>query len=246
MTTQADSPITHDQHDQFQDRGFLWVDNLITDAERQWLGEIYDRAFDPEFKHEKLKRHNLGGTVEGRQVLPQVLGPHAAFPELVESAFHQRLLTVARGVLGQEARFRSDHMILKPAGYGAATPWHQDQAYHPPDKTYRNVNVWIPLSGATEESGCLHFVPGSHRYDVLPHEVIETPGGHALAALGQEYWQANSVAVPCPVGSGTLHHSYLLHYAGPNQSDTDRRAYIAVFICEPQPRQRPLVMPWKE
>ena len=41
------------------------------------------------------------------------------------------------------------------------------------------------------------------------------------------------VAVPLPPGSVSAHHSYCLHYAGANQGNTPRRAWIVVFRCDP-------------
>jgi Phytanoyl-CoA dioxygenase (PhyH) len=213
----------------FHEQGFLRVDGILSGPERKLLGEVYDRAFDPGYQNPDLDRKNLGGTVAGRQILPQVLNPSAVFPDLRVAPFQARLLALARTLLGGDVVRYNDHMILKPGGYGAATPWHQDQAYHPPTHRYRNVNVWMPLEDASLQNGCLHFVPGSHRSVVLPHHVVETAQGTALCALGQEYWNLNSVAVPCPAGSATLHHSYMLHYAGPNPTPVPRRAYIVVF-----------------
>ncbi len=137
-------------------------------------------------------------------------------------------------------------MILKPAGYGIATPWHQDQAYHDPTQHYRNINFWLPLDGATVEGGCMHFVPGSHRAPVLPHQHLQPDDPQtALVAQDQDYWSLNGVPVPCPVGSCSLHHSYMLHYAGSNRTQLPRRAYIVVFGCPPTPARRPWRLPWR-
>ena len=32
--------------------------------------------------------------------------------------------------------------------------------------------IWIPLQAATLENGCMQFVPGTHRQEVLPHHLI--------------------------------------------------------------------------
>ena len=58
---------------------------------------------------------------------------------------------------------------------------HQDQAYHDPAMAYKGVNFWMPLDDATVESGCLQFIPGSHKLDVLPHHSINRdPRIHGL------------------------------------------------------------------
>jgi len=234
-------PVSEKDRLFFTDQGYLRLDGLLEEEERLWLLGLYDELF------EKTDRKQLGGIDdEGRETLPQVLGPSKKVPELLETKFHARMATAARMLLGEEASYQSDHMILKPAGYGVATPWHQDQAYHDPRFRYRNVNFWMPLEDATIENGCMQYVPESHQGPVLPHTWL-VPGDRksAMVATDQEYWQANSVAVPCPAGSATLHHSYLMHHAGPNRTDRPRRAYIAVFSLPRTERERPWVFPWK-
>lgn len=44
------------------------------------------------------------------------------------------------------------------------TPWYQDEAYWLPEIPDRRSNsVWLALDDVTLESGCMWFVPGSHR-----------------------------------------------------------------------------------
>jgi hypothetical protein len=235
-----------DTRQRFLDDGFARIDQAISDDELVKLKSIYDWCFSNDADGQ-VNRKALGGVDEqGRQALPQVLGPAEARPELRELAYYQRCRQIAADIFGQEVDQRSEHMILKPAGYGVATPWHQDQAYHDPSQFYRNINFWLPLDGATVEGGCMHFVPGSHLGPILPHEHL-VPGDKqsAMVAQDQDYWSLNSVAVPCPVGSCSLHHSYALHYAGPNTTDLPRRAYVLVFGVAPVPAKRRWVLPWQ-
>ncbi|MCZ7645564.1 MAG: phytanoyl-CoA dioxygenase family protein [Planctomycetota bacterium] len=55
-----------------------------------------------------------------------------------------------------------------------------------------------------------------------------------------------AVACPLPPGGASLHHSYLLHYAGPNRSETPRRAYILTFAVPPAPRREKRVFSWQQ
>ncbi|MCH2155552.1 MAG: phytanoyl-CoA dioxygenase family protein [Opitutales bacterium] len=138
-------------------------------------------------------------------------------------------------------------MILKPAGHGAATPWHQDQAYHAPGQHYRNINFWLPLEGATVAGGTMQYVSKTHTGTLLPHRYL-IPGDRqsAMVADNQDFWSANATALDCPVGSVLLHHSYCMHYAGPNLTDIPRRAYIAVFAAPALPLDEPYVLPWQK
>jgi ectoine hydroxylase-related dioxygenase (phytanoyl-CoA dioxygenase family) len=239
-----DKVINQQQKNQFLEDGYIRLDQVIDADELLWYSKFYDRVF-----HEApgTARKNLGGTdAQGRDLLPQVLSPSKSHPELKETRYLKRLLAIARFILGPEAAFSHDHMILKPGGYGTITPWHQDQSYHDPAYRYTTINFWLPIEDATTENGCMHYVRGSHRAGlVLPHRyLIEGDRKAALVALGEDYWDANGIAVPCPAGSVTLHHSYALHYAGPNRTDKARRAYIAAFSLPPRKLEHPFHLPW--
>lgn len=103
--------------------------------------------------------------------------------------------------------------------------------------------MWIALDDATVESGCLHFVPGSHRFAVLPHRHIgDDPSIHGLAADGVD--ASGAVAVPVAAGGATIHHCRTLHYSGPNRTAQPRRAYTHEFQTPPVESERPAERPW--
>lgn len=236
--------INENLKNQFLDDGFIKLDGVIGKDELAWYSDFYDKIFS---EGSGANRKKLGGTdAQGRDALPQVLGPSNTYPELKDTPYLKRMLAVSQFILGPEAVFSHDHMILKPAGYGAVTPWHQDQAYHDPTFYYTNINFWLPIEDATVENGCMHYMRGSHRGVVLPHRFLNDDPKAATVALGEDYWDANGTAVPCPAGSVALHHSYTLHYAGANRTDRPRRAYIAIFKVAPQKRKYPLRFPWQE
>ena len=238
--------INEDLKSQFLENGFIKLDRVIGTDELAWYSELYDKLFNEDTA---AKRKELGGRDDkGRDALPQILSPSKTYPELAETPYFQRLQAISRFILGPDANFLHDHMILKPAGYGAVTPWHQDQAYHDPAYRYTSINFWMPIEDATPENGCMHYVRGSHRSAiVMPHRhLIEEDTQTAMVAFGQEYWNANGEAVPCPAGSVTLHHSYTLHYAGPNRTAQPRRAYIIVFGLLPRKSNHPFHFPWRK
>ena len=128
------------------------------------------------------------------------------------------------------------HAIRKPAKDGAATPWHQDEAYWDPAYEHRGLSIWIPLQPATLENGCMQFVPGSHHLGVQPHQLIN-PDSHGLELQSLELVE-EAVACPLPPGGATIHFSRTLHYAGPNTSTEPRRALIMGFNAPGVPAAR--------
>lgn len=101
-------------------------------------------------------------------------------------------------------------MILKPAEYGAETPWHQDEAYMDPTWETGGLSIWMPLDAATVDSGCLHFVPGSHLGGVVTHSHIRQD--RSVRGLTTDRVDpAQAVAAPIPAGAATVHDCRTLH-----------------------------------
>lgn len=53
-------------------------------------------------------------------------------------------------------------IVLKPAGHGAGTNWHQDNAYFGILDPTQGVGMWVSVHDATVANGTMHVVPGSH------------------------------------------------------------------------------------
>ncbi len=231
----------------FHENGFLTLDPITDETELSRLRAAYDRIFADRAGREKGDQFDLGGAdEEGKEAaLPQILGPSQYAPEMKHGLFRANALSVVRQLLGDGANATGEHAIYKPAGVGAATPWHQDEAYWNPALNYNAVSVWMPLQEATVENGCLWFVPGSHRGEVMGHQPI---GGdarvHGLEMLVAE--TGSAVACPLKPGGVTIHANRTLHYAGPNTSGTPRRALILMFGAESSPRDTPRRFPWNE
>ncbi|MGI4745855.1 MAG: phytanoyl-CoA dioxygenase family protein [Janthinobacterium lividum] len=161
--------------------------------------------------------------------LPQLLDVRNFAPELTRTAFFRNASDIAKSLLGPDATFKADHALMKPSSDGAATPWHQDDAFRNLDSEYNEISIWLALQDTTRENGCMGFVPVSKGDEILPHRWV---GGdrriHALECY--DGWSAEDV-VWCPLSSGdcTVHTNRVLHGAGPNVSKQPRMAYVLVF-----------------
>ncbi len=136
-------------------------------------------------------------------------------------------------------------MIFEPAHVGNVTPWHQDQAYHDPEMDERSINFWITLDDADALNGCMHYAPGSHVHDVLPHHRIgRDPSVHGLEVDDPEVFAEGAAACPLKAGGCVLHLAKTLHYAGPNRTARQRRAYILIVHAPPVRRLVPVDNHW--
>jgi ectoine hydroxylase-related dioxygenase (phytanoyl-CoA dioxygenase family) len=224
--------LTEDQIAFYRDNGYLAVTEPLTSPDEiARLVEIYDDLFRRRVGRETGDQFDLAGTDEEgvEESLPQILGPSRFAPELTQGLLFANAQAIAKQLIGPDCAFGGDHAIFKPAGRGAATPWHQDEAYWDPGLKYNSFSVWIPLQEATVENGCMQFIPGSQKWEVQPHHSIgHDPRVHGLE-IDLDVDMAEAVPCPLPPGGATFHDSRTLHYTGANQTEIPRRAYILGF-----------------
>jgi len=219
--------ITPRQVEFFHENGYLALDSITSVDEVAWIRGIYDHLFSIRAGREEGNQFDLAGTdEEGKEAaLPQILDPSKYAPELKTAKCLTNALSITRQLLGPDAVHGGEHAILKPGGSAVPTPWHQDEAYWDPSFRYNSLSVWIPLQEATIENGCMWFVPGSHKQDILPHRSIgNDPRVHGLELDVAGFDLSQAVACPIPAGGATFHLSSTLHYTGPNLTDQPRRA----------------------
>ncbi|CAN5370197.1 N/A [soil metagenome] len=242
--------LSDDQISQFERDGFLVVDGFTTPKECAGVKGIYDRLFAERAGRETGNQFDLAGSdEEGKEAkLPQILSPHVYAPELTETLAWANAGALLRQIYRTDEVGFGDHAILKPAHNGAPTPWHQDEAYWDPAQDYRSLSIWLPLQDTSIDMGCMWFVPGSHRQEIIDHRPI---GGdvrvHGLEvdpALGFDF--SSAVVCPLKAGSVTIHYSRTLHYAAGNHTDEPRRAWILSGGAPGLPRKGPKrEFPWQ-
>ena len=130
-------------------------------------------------------------------------------------------------VLGEDVLVFSASFFVKEPRTTSYVSWHQDLHYWGLEGD-DEVTAWIALSPATPESGCMRFVPGSHRESVDHRDTFHADN---LLTRGQEIAvevdEADAVDVVLRPGEMSLHHGRVFHASNPNRSD-DRRIGLAI------------------
>ena len=147
-----------------------------------------------------------------------------------------RVLDVVEALIGPDILLYNVTYIVKEPGSTAHVSWHQDLTYWGFDGDAQ-VSMWLALSPATAESGCMRMVPGSHRHGRRDHQVTDDAAN--VLFLGQTVTGvAEGEAVLCPLASGqaSFHHGWTLHASMPN-TGRDRRIGLNVQYIAPQMRQ---------
>jgi ectoine hydroxylase-related dioxygenase (phytanoyl-CoA dioxygenase family) len=225
--------LSKEQIQFFNEQGYLRLENISPPNEVEFLKSVYDRLFAEKAGHRQGAYFDAVSPDEDDntpQTSPQIIDPVLFAPELKKTIFRANALAIAKQLLGSKAYGTFEHAILKPPGIGAPTPWHQDEAFrldYAPG--YDEISIWMPLQPVDTNSGCLEFLPGSHRQPVLRHAPLgNDPRIHALTCV-DSFDKTKAVVCPLPAGGCTIHHTRTLHHSGPNISPNPRRAYILAF-----------------
>lgn len=194
------------------------IRDLLSHADVSEVERLLDRGFEPQsLTSSQVSSAPVSQQHQERDHLVR------RQPLLRSSGAFVRCHGVARRLIGRTAAYVYDHAIYKPPVNGAGTPWHQDEAYGSNGAGWTSVHFWIPLQDVDETSGCMRYVPASHRAGRLLHQA----DGRVLRHEG-EY---DGVAHACVmrVGDVVVHHPRTLHSASGNSAYTTRKAWIIHF-----------------
>lgn len=153
---------------------------------------------------------------------------HVRYPWAAELVRHPAILDVIEDLIGPDILIFNSTFFIKEAGTDGITAWHQDSTYFGLDPQ-EHVSGWVALSDASEEAGCMEFLPGSPGLGQLRHaaKVLPNSINHASQTVVEPFDEAGAVAVPVLAGSFSCHHTRVMHQSGPNRSD-DRRIGLGI------------------
>lgn len=157
---------------------------------------------------------------------------HALGAWRVSRSFHDLLFNPAftfpsRQLLGGPVRFWHDQLFVKPARDGGVVAWHQDYSYWTRTKPMAHLTCWIGLDDSTSENGCVHYVPGSHKWNLLPRTDLANDMEAIFGVLTDEQKrQFKPVAIEMKRGEASFHHPMMVHGSFENRSGNPRRACV--------------------
>jgi len=150
---------------------------------------------------------------------------------------NDNLIAAASSVLGPNLMVWSSGMFIKEAKSSKIVSWHQDLTYWGLNNS-EETTCWVALSSANKESGCMKFIPGSHKEQIVPHS--DTFDDNNLLSRGQEISvtvnEQEATYIELKPGQASMHHGHLFHASGPNKTD-DRRIGCAIRYIKPSMKQ---------
>ena len=160
------------------------------------------------------------------------LGGWLVEPALHDLVFHPAATVPAAQLLGVERlRFWHDQVFYKPPRHPGVVAWHQDFSYWTRTLPMNHVTINVVLDDTSLENGCLHYVPGSHRWPLLAPvsfgQDMESFRDLLPAELRERF---RPVPVPLRAGEASFHHPLTVHGSHENRTSRPRRAAVLNYM----------------
>jgi ectoine hydroxylase-related dioxygenase (phytanoyl-CoA dioxygenase family) len=90
-----------------------------------------------------------------------------------------------------------------------------------------HLSCFIALDDTTRENGCLEYVPGSHRWELLPITGLAGKLNAIEDVLDEDQKaQFKPVAIELKRGEASFHHPLMIHGSRENTTGLPRRAAV--------------------
>lgn len=220
--------LTDDQVSEFHSQGYLAGIKVLDDAQIETLRSELSGLMQKSHPANSLfYEYNSNESQDPNTALFHALGAWRAEPGFHDVLWHPAVLMPMAQLLGGPIRLWHDQLFCKPAKHGGVVAWHQDYSFWTRTVPLAHLTCWIGLDDSTRENGCLHYVPGSHRWNLLPQTGLTGNMEEIMTVLTPEQKAAfHPVPIEMKRGECSFHHPLLVHGSYANYSDRQRRATL--------------------
>jgi ectoine hydroxylase-related dioxygenase (phytanoyl-CoA dioxygenase family) len=221
--------LTDDQVAFYHENGYLPGVRILDAAQVEALRAELAEWFEPDHPGRELwYEYHTNESADPDRVLFHALGAWRIKQGFHDLLWHPAFSVPAAQLLGGPVRFWHDQLFCKPARHGGVVAWHQDYSYWVRTKPMAHLTCWIGLDDSLKDNGCVHYVPGSHRWDLLPVTGLAGDMEAIRGVLNDEQWEAfnRPVAVELKAGEATFHPPLMVHGSFANTTDRPRRATV--------------------
>jgi Phytanoyl-CoA dioxygenase (PhyH) len=220
--------LSDEQVEQFHSDGFLPGIRILDQRQIEQLRtELADLVQPGHDGSDLWYEYHSNESGDPNAVLFHALGAWRIKPGLHDILWHPALLAPSAQLLGGAVRFWHDQLFSKPAHDGGVVAWHQDYSYWTRTQPMAHITCWVGLDDATAENGCVHYIPGSHQWNLLPTTHL-AKGMDAIREVLTPEQRAEFKPVACELkaGEAVFHHPLMLHGSYENRSPRPRRAVV--------------------
>lgn len=216
----------------FHENGYLAGIKILDEIQIEILRGELDELMKPEqAANPFFYEYHTNESAEKDKVLFHALGAWRVSPGFHDILWHWRMLAPASQILGGAVRFWHDQLFVKPASSGGVVAWHQDYSYWTRTVPVNHLTCWIGLDDSTRENGCVHYVPRSHKWNLLPRGTLANDMNAIFDDLTEEQKRDfKPVAIELKQGEASFHHPLTVHGSFENSSRNPRRAVVVNLI----------------
>ena len=226
----SDEQLVH-----FKEHGFVNGIRLLSDEQIDVLRAELAEMTDPHHEGQELfYEYHSNESNHPDTVLFHALGAWRVRPAFHDILWNSAFLLPAYQLLGKKFRLFHDQLFSKPAKHGGVVAWHQDFSYWTWTQPMAHLTCWIGLDDATEENGCMHYIPGSHRWGLLEKTGLAGDMDSVREVLTPEQVSdfENQCSVVLTKGECSFHHPLMMHGSYENKSNLPRRATVINVLTD--------------
>jgi ectoine hydroxylase-related dioxygenase (phytanoyl-CoA dioxygenase family) len=220
--------LTDEQVRFFHEHGYLAGIRILDHRQVVRLREELESLFDPAHPgHHLFYEYHSNESNDPNMILFHALGAWRITPSFHDILWSASFTVPASQLLGGPVRFWHDQLFCKPARHGGVVAWHQDYSYWTRTEPMTHLTCWIGLDESNRDNGCVHYIPGSHRWKLLP--ITGLAGDmHAINQVLTEDQRRGWKPVPIELkeGEASFHHPLMVHGSFENRTDRPRRATV--------------------
>ena len=212
----------------FREQGYLAGHKLLDEQQVERLRAELRELMNPAHPLRGLfYEYHTNESGDPADVLFHALGAWRIAQGFHDLLWHPGFAVPAAQLLGGAVRFWHDQLFCKPAQHGGVVAWHQDYSYWTRTQPLAHLTCWIGLDDSTRANGCVYYVPGSHRWSLLPRTDLAHDMDAIYAVLTPEQKAAfRPVPIELKQGECSFHHPLMVHGSYANRTARPRRATV--------------------
>jgi ectoine hydroxylase-related dioxygenase (phytanoyl-CoA dioxygenase family) len=243
---------------QFEEEGYLLLHGVLTDADLDPVIAEYEQHIDRRahelltegkisklYADEPFHRRLVSICRECDEIYSNLDIMHFRGRDSFEFLRNDHLLDIVEGLVGpeitcspvQHTRAKLPQGLTPSDGDPHIAPWHQDAgAFVEAADPHFVLTVWLPLSEARPENGCMQIIPRVHTEGLQQHWIER---GLVTMSVEDERLREEGLTMPMDKGDVLLMHKAVPHRSTPNNTDTVRWSMDLRYQQTGTPSARP-------
>ena len=162
---------------------------------------------------------------------------HLISPILNKVCLNKNILDAVESIIGKNILICGTTLFIKEKNEKGFVSFHQDAKYIGLEP-HNWVTVWLAVTDANENNGCMRMLPGSHKDNLKYHE--QKFDKNNLLTRGQTIKNISlkkTDPIILKAGEISLHHPLIVHGSGLNLSDDRRIGFVIQSYIGPEVSQ---------